>query len=104
MSPVSVSYSFHLSSLHIDLLPNVWDPREHVYYYLHLLLLVPICDVVSSLLLRDHDRDILFLRPQLLILQRQLGREAAYGRLGAGQCSASVLGIRSGVRRTQTLL
>lgn len=52
-----------------------------MFYHPHLLLLIPICDVVSSLLLRDQDRDILFLRQQLLIMHRQLGREAAYGRL-----------------------
>ena len=50
-------------------------------YYLHLLLLVPIYSLVSSLLLRDQNREILLLRQQLLILRRQLSRKPAYGRL-----------------------
>jgi putative transposase len=52
-----------------------------MFYYLHLFLLAPIYLLVSSLLLRDQDREILLLRQQLLILQRQLGRKPAYDRL-----------------------
>ena len=52
-----------------------------MFYYLHLLLLAPIYSLVSSLLLRDQDREILLLRQQLLIVRRQLGRKPAYGRL-----------------------
>ena len=52
-----------------------------MFYYLHLLLLVPIYSLVSSLLLRNRDREILLLRQQLLIMRRQLGRKPAYGRL-----------------------
>jgi hypothetical protein len=50
-------------------------------YYLHLLLLALIYSMVSSLLWRDQDREILLLRKQLLIMQRQLDRKPAYGRL-----------------------
>ena len=50
-------------------------------YYLHLLLLAPIYLSVSSLLSLDRDREILLLRQQLLIMQRQRGRKPAYGRL-----------------------
>jgi transposase InsO family protein len=52
-----------------------------MYYYLHLLLLAPIYSLVSSMFLRDQDREILLLCQQLLIMQRQLGRKPAYGRL-----------------------
>ena len=50
-----------------------------MFYYLYLLLLAPIYSRVSSLFLRDQNREILLLRQQLLILQRQLGRKPAYG-------------------------
>ena len=50
-------------------------------YYLHLLLLAPFYSLVSILLRRDQDREILLLRQQLLILSRKLRRKAAYGRL-----------------------
>jgi hypothetical protein len=50
-------------------------------YYLHLLPLAPIYLLVSSLLSRDQDREILLLRQQLLIMQRQLAWKPAYGRL-----------------------
>lgn len=50
-------------------------------YYFYLLLLAPIYSLMSILLLRDQDREILLLRQQLLILHRQLGRKPAYGRL-----------------------
>jgi hypothetical protein len=66
-------------------------------YYLHLLL-APIYSLVSSLLLRDQNREILLLRQQLLILRRQLSRKPAYGRLeklslllGALRLSTTVL-------------
>jgi hypothetical protein len=52
-----------------------------MFYYLHLFLLAPIYSLVSSLLLRDQNREILLLRQQLLIMQRQVGRKPAYGRL-----------------------
>jgi putative transposase len=52
-----------------------------MFYYLHLLLLAPLYSLVCSLLLRDQNREILLLRQQLLIMQRQLGRKPAYGRL-----------------------
>ena len=52
-----------------------------MFYYLHLLLLAPLYSWVSSWLLRDQNREILLLRQQLLIMQRQLGRKPAYGRL-----------------------
>jgi len=45
------------------------------------LLLAPIYLLVSSLLSGDQDREILLLRQQLLIMQRQLARKPAYGRL-----------------------
>jgi hypothetical protein len=48
-----------------------------MFYYLHLLLLAPLYSLVSSLLLRDQNREILLLRQQLLIMQRQLGRKPA---------------------------
>ncbi len=50
-----------------------------MFYYFHLLLLGPIYSLVSSLLLRNQSREILLLRQQLLIVQRQLGRKRAYG-------------------------
>ena len=52
-----------------------------MFYYLHLLLLAPIYSLVSSLLLRDQNHEILLLRQQLLIMRRQLGRKQACGRL-----------------------
>jgi hypothetical protein len=52
-----------------------------MFYYLHLLVLAPIYSLVSSLLLRDQDRETLLLRQQLLIMQRHLGRKPAYRRL-----------------------
>jgi putative transposase len=52
-----------------------------MFYYLHLFLLAPIYLLVSSLFLRDQEREILLLRQQLLILQRQLGRKPAYNRV-----------------------
>jgi len=52
-----------------------------MFYYFHLLLLAPIYSLVSSLLLRDQDREILLLRQQLLIMQRKMVRKPAYGRL-----------------------
>jgi len=51
------------------------------FYYLHLLLLAPIYSLMSILLWRDQDRELLLLRQQLLILRRQLGRKPTYGRL-----------------------
>jgi transposase InsO family protein len=50
-------------------------------YYLYLLLLAPFYSLVSILLWRDQDREILLLRQQLLILSRKLSRKPAYGRL-----------------------
>jgi putative transposase len=79
MSSVSVPFSFHPFSFHFDLLPHLCDPHGH-------LLLPPPAPpcaplfVVSSLLLRDQNREILLLRQQLF-MQRQLGRKPAYGRL-----------------------
>src|SRR5215472_8383524 len=50
-------------------------------YYLHVLLLAPFYSLVSILLRRDQDREILLLRQQLLILSRKLSRKPPYGRL-----------------------
>jgi len=52
-----------------------------MFYYFHLLLLAPIFSLLSCLLFRDQDREILLLRQQLLIMQRQLSRKPAYGHL-----------------------
>ena len=52
-----------------------------MFYYLHLLLLAPLYSWVSSWLLRDQNREILLLRQQLLIMQRQLGRKPTSGGL-----------------------
>jgi hypothetical protein len=52
-----------------------------MFYYLYLFLLAPIYSLVSSLFLRDQDREVLLLRQQLLIMQRNLGRRPAYSRL-----------------------
>ena len=52
-----------------------------MFYYLHLLLLVPLYALLSSWLGRDQDREILLLRQQLLILQRPWGRRPVCGRL-----------------------
>src|SRR6516162_10119272 len=48
-----------------------------MFYYLHLLLLAPFYSLVSILLRRDQDREILLLRQQLLILSRKLSRKPA---------------------------
>ena len=47
-------------------------------YYLQLLLLTPLYSLMSILLWRDQEREILLLRQQLLILHRQLGRKPTY--------------------------
>jgi len=73
MSSGSVLFSFRL-----DLFSDLCDPHGHV---LHLLLLAPVHSLVSSLLLRDQNHEILLLRQQLLIMRRQLGRKQACGRL-----------------------
>jgi hypothetical protein len=53
-----------------------------MFYFLRLLLLAPIYSLVSSLLLRDQNYEILLLRQQLLLItRRQLGRKPAYCRL-----------------------
>ena len=50
-------------------------------YYLHWLVVAPLYSLLSSLLWRDQDREILLLRQQLLILRRRLGRKPGYGPL-----------------------
>ncbi len=52
-----------------------------MFYYLYLLLLAPLYSLGSSLFLRDQNREILLLRQQLLILQRQLDGKPACGPL-----------------------
>jgi hypothetical protein len=68
-----------------------------MFYYLHLLLLAPIYSLVSSLLLRDQNHEILLLRQQLLIRHRQLGRKPAYGRLESWLCCWQPCAFLSGV-------
>lgn len=50
-------------------------------YSLYLLLLAPLYSLLSILLLRDQEREILLLRQQLLILRRKLNRKPDYVRL-----------------------
>ena len=47
--------------LHLDLLAHPCHPSA-MLYYLHLLLLAPFYSLVSILLRRDQDREILLLR------------------------------------------
>jgi putative transposase len=65
--------------------------------YLHLLLLAPFYSLVSILLRRDQDREILLLRQQLLILSRKLSRKPAYGRLE--KLALLLAGLRLSKRR-----
>jgi hypothetical protein len=69
-------------------------------YYLHLLLLARIYSLVSILLLRDQEREILLLRQQRLILRRRLSRKPAYGRLE--KLAWLLVGLRLAKRRKQT--
>jgi transposase InsO family protein len=71
-------------------------------YYLYLLLLAPIYSLVSILLLRDQEREILLLRQQLLILHRQLSRKPAYGRLE--KLALLLAALRLSKRRLATAL
>ena len=66
--------------LHLDLLAHPCHPSA-MLYYLHLLLLAPFYSLVSILLRRDLDREILLLRQQLLILSRKPSRKPPYDRL-----------------------
>ena len=66
-------------------------------YYLHLLLLAPFYSLVSILLRRDQDREILLLRQQLLILSRKLSRKPPYGRLE--KLALLLAGLRLSKRR-----
>ena len=68
-----------------------------MFYYLHLLLLAPFYSLVSILLRRDQDREILLLRQQLLILSRKLRRKPAYGRLE--KLALLLAGLRLSKRR-----
>jgi hypothetical protein len=71
-------------------------------YYLQLLLLAPLYSLLSLLLWRDQDREILLLRQQLLILRRQLGRKPTYGRLE--KLALLLVGLRLLRRRLATAL
>jgi len=73
-----------------------------ILYYLQLLLLAPIYSLMSILLWRDQDREILLLRQQLLILYRQLGRKPTYGRLE--KLALLLTALRLSKRRLATAL
>ena len=74
-----------------------------MFYYLHLFLLAPIFSLLSSLLKDDQNREVLLLRQQLLILQRQLGRKPVCGRLEKLALLLAALGLAK-QRLASTLL
>ncbi len=71
-------------------------------YYLHLFLFVPLYSLLSSLLWRDQNREILLLRQQLLILQRRLGRKPVCG--GLEKLALLLAALRLAKRRLTSAL
>jgi putative transposase len=65
-----------------------------MFWYLLLVLTSPLRALITSLLREDRDREILALRQQVLILQRQLGKRARLSRMEKLALLVTCLGIK----------